>query len=200
MIEYYKNKNLESLFYVNKNGLVCQEQWKDIPDYEGIYQASDLGRIKSLDRLVRHRNIYALLKSRIYTISLLNNKYLNVGLNKNGKQRMFLVHRLIALSFIPNPENKPEVNHKGEKPNKLDNRVWMLEWATKKENTEHCDNNKLRNPAKGERVHLAKLTEKEVLEIRAIGKSMSQQKIAVKYNMTPSIIGKILNRKMWKHI
>jgi len=200
MIEYYKNKSLKSLFYVDENGLVCQEQWKDIPDYEGIYQASDLGRIKSLDRLVRHRNIYALLKSRIYTISLLNNKYLNVGLNKNGKQRTFLVHRLIALSFIPNPENKPEVNHKGEKPNKLDNRVWMLEWATKKENTEHCDNNKLRNPAKGERVHLAKLTEKEVLEIRAIGKSMSQQKIAVKYNMTPSIIGKILNRKTWKHI
>lgn len=200
MIEYYKNLSLESLFYINENGLVCQEEWKDIPDYEGYYQVSNLGRIKSLDRLVQHRNISALLKSKIYTISLLNNKYLNVGLNKNGKQKTFLVHRLVAIAFIPNPENKLEVNHKGEKPNKLDNRLWMLEWATKKENTEHCDNNKLRNPAKGERIHLAKLTKKEVLEIREIGKGMCQQKIAFKYNVSQSAIGKILNGKTWKHI
>ena len=65
MIEYYKNKSLESLFYVNEFGLVCQEEWKDIPNYEGLYQASDLGRIKSLSRYVNNSYGLYLIKDRI---------------------------------------------------------------------------------------------------------------------------------------
>lgn len=107
--------------------------------------------------------------------------------------------------FIPNPENKPEVNHKGLYPdgregNKLDNRVVSLEWNTKSENDQHSWNNNLRISQKGEKRYNSKLTEKQVLEIRKIGNTQTLTKTAKQYNISISLVSAVILRKTWKHL
>ena len=97
------------------------EIWKDIPGYEGRYQASNLGRIKS----VKSQTIMSNKRS--------DNDYIIVNLCKDGKKRSFTAHRLIAKTFLPNPDNLPCVNHKNE--NKQDNRVDNLEWCSQSYNS-----------------------------------------------------------------
>ena len=109
------------------------EIWKDIEGYEGLYQASSLGRIRSLDREVRNYNRWhiehaKLIKGRILKQLLDRYDYPRVWLYKSGKTKKFkLVSRLVAETFIPNPNNLPQVNHKDE--NKTNNRVDNLEWC-----------------------------------------------------------------------
>lgn len=116
-----------------------QEIWKDIPGYEGIYQASNFGRIRSLDRVVLNRNIKNHVKGRVRVASPDQDGYLGLTLSKNGIHKSFHVHRLVAITFIPNPENKLEVNHIDL--NKQNNRVDNLEWCTRLENERHSRNN-----------------------------------------------------------
>lgn len=97
-----------------------KEIWKDVPDYEGLYQVSNLGRIKSLYNY--KRNGTNILIPRI------KRGYYTIGLRKNGKRKWFLVHRLVAKAFIPNPNNLPQINHKDE--NKLNNNIKNLEWCS----------------------------------------------------------------------
>ena len=98
------------------------EQWKDIKDYEGLYQISNKGRIRNSEGKI--------LKAVKY-----NCGYLLVGLYKDGKQTKKLVHRLVAEAFIPNPQNLPQVNHKDE--DKENNSVSNLEWCDAKYNTNY---------------------------------------------------------------
>lgn len=109
------------------------EIWKDIIGYEGLYQVSNLGRIKSVDRYVKHP-IYGLMhiKERILKFGISGNGYLIVGLYRDGKQTPKLVHRLVAEAFIPNPNNLTDVDHLNT--NRTDNRVENLRWCTHKEN------------------------------------------------------------------
>lgn len=100
-----------------------EEIWKDIPEYEGLYQVSNLGRIKSLQNYRGKGNI---LKQRI------KKGYYTIGLRKNAKRKWYLTHRLVAQAFIPNPNNLPQINHIDE--NKLNNNVDNLEWCTVKYN------------------------------------------------------------------
>ena len=105
------------------------EIWKDIVGYEGLYQVSDLGNVRSLNY---HR------EKRIKILSQIKrpNDYLSVVIYVNGKCKKYSVHRLVAETFIPNPENKPQVNHiNGDK---TDNRVENLEWCTQSENQKHA--------------------------------------------------------------
>lgn len=107
------------------------EIWRDIPGYEGKYQASNLGRIKSLDRLVTCGKQVNFIKGRILKPSLQgkeNLRYQSVSLCDDGKIKRFLVHRLVAMAFLPNPNNLPQVNHKDE--NQLNNNLDNLEWCT----------------------------------------------------------------------
>lgn len=107
---------------------IFTEEWKDIEGYEGLYQVSNLGRVKSLARYVKHyKGGLLLLRERILTTIAVRD-YLNVNLYKEGKIKMFKVHRLVAQAFIENPDNLPQVNHKNEC--KWDNAVWNLEWCT----------------------------------------------------------------------
>lgn len=106
-----------------------EEIWKDIEGYEGLYQVSNMGRVKSV-----RRNI--LLKSRIAR------GYERVNLSKNGKYLTKKVHRLVANAFIPNPDNLPQVNHKDE--NKTNNCVDNLEWCDSKYNINYGMGNKKR--------------------------------------------------------
>ena len=112
------------------------EIWKDIEGFEGRYQVSNLGRVKSLERTVwDNRGYYKTVSEKILKPQKKGNGYLQVQLSQDGKEKWYLVHRLVAIAFLPNPNNLPQVNHISE--DKLDNRVSNLEWVTCKENTNH---------------------------------------------------------------
>ena len=115
-----------------------KEIWKDIVGYEGLYQVSNLGRIRSLDRYVNSaikNSNKVIKKGKILKPNPNWNNYLQVHLSKNGKGKMSVVHRLVAQTFIPNPNNLPQVNHIDG--NKFNNSIENLEWCTAKENINH---------------------------------------------------------------
>lgn len=122
------------------------ESWKDIVGFEGLYQVSNLGQIKSVQRvIVRSDGRSKSIKERILKPQKYSNKYLFVGLWKENICSQHMVHRLVAIHFIPNPENKPEVNHRlGIKE---DNRASELEWMTCSENGLHAYEIGLKKPA-----------------------------------------------------
>lgn len=116
--------------------MLLKERWKDIVGYEGKYQVSNKGRVKSLPRLRRSRyGSICRVHGRIMKPDCAKG-YLQVTLCKDAKRRVFKVARLVAVAFIPNPENKPEVNHKDTI--KTNNVVSNLEWTTDGENTKHA--------------------------------------------------------------
>ena len=121
-----------------------REVWRDIKGYEGLYQVSNYGRIKSLygwngkEYIIRERILRPCKsrdKSSTYSRSI-------VKLIKDQKRKNYKVHRLVAQAFIPNPENKPQVNHIDGNP--LNNNVNNLEWCTDRENKEHAIENGLK--------------------------------------------------------
>lgn len=104
------------------------EKWKDIDGYEGMYQVSDLGRVRS----------FKYGKERILKSNVLQSGYIQVGLHKNGRTKMKYIHRLVANAFIPNDDSsKNQVNHKDE--NKQNNRASNLEWCTQQYNLTYND-------------------------------------------------------------
>lgn len=113
------------------------EIWKDVVGWEGLYIVSNLGNIRSLDRMVANGRMGRLHKGK-QRKPLLNNGYLSINLidKKTGKMTRNSVHRFVAEAFIPNPDNKITVNHIDG--NKLNNVVSNLEWATYKENNMHA--------------------------------------------------------------
>ena len=114
-----------------------EEIWKDIQGYEGMYQVSNLGKIRSLDRVVVYKNGQKhFYKGSILTPGKGVTGYLTVRLGSHGREAG--VHRFVAENFIPNIEEKSDVNHiNGDKS---DNRVCNLEWVNRKENMAHCKN------------------------------------------------------------
>ena len=113
--------------------MLNKEIWKDIPNYEGLYQVSNKGRIKSLERNVYDNDKLISHKSeKILAINYIGNNRGTVRLSKNGKSSGYIVSRLVAQAFIPNPENKPCVDHWNT--DYTDNRVNNLSWVTNKEN------------------------------------------------------------------
>ncbi len=111
------------------------ELWKDIPNFEGLYQASNLGNIRSINHIRRNGTNKYVQEGKILKFNKNPNGYLQVRLSKNEKAKTYRVNRLIALTFIDNPLNKSTVNHING--NKLDNRVCNLEWATSQEQAIH---------------------------------------------------------------
>lgn len=101
-----------------------QEIWKDIPGYEGLYQVSNQGNIKSFVKSTKHQNQSHLLKQHVNNSGYF---YVQLYIDK-GKRKHFLVHKLVAMAFLENPNNYPCVNHKDE--NKLNNCVDNLEYCT----------------------------------------------------------------------
>ena len=116
-----------------KHIIMNEEIWQPIVGFEGIYEISNLNRVKSLERTITYINRWGTetnrtFKSCIVRPSTDKNGYLFVTLKKNGTETHKTIHRLIAEAFIPNPENKPTVNHKNHI--RTDNRIENLEWAT----------------------------------------------------------------------
>ena len=120
-----------------------KEIWKDVPGYEGLYQASNFGRVKRLDTILPDKNGKRVhKKGKIlkpstwhYKKTFTKHPGLVVNLWKNGQRKLMTVHRIIASTFILNPKNKPQVNHKDG--NRENNRVDNLEWVTQEENMAH---------------------------------------------------------------
>lgn len=117
-----------------------EEEWRDIPGYEGYYKVSSLGRVYSVHRRTQPRRF-----SGGYCLSIRHHKngYCFVALSKNGEQRQYRVHRLVAAAFIPNEDGLTEVNHiDGDKDN---NKASNLEWCTRSENNAHAVRTGLRS-------------------------------------------------------
>jgi hypothetical protein len=166
------------------------ETWKPVLGYEGIYEASDWGRIKSLKK-IPHR----ILRPGPHT-----GGYQMVGLN-NRIKTMRTVHRIVCAAFFgPIPEGM-EINHKNG--NKKDNRLSNLELVTPCENTLHSIRvlgNRPGNRSKGEAHHHAAFTEKEVLWIRGATDIHSYAAIARHFGVSRSAIAHIVKRRSWTHI
>lgn len=113
-----------------------KEIWRDVVGYEGYYQVSNLGRVKSVDRVILDKNGHEYhYKERIMKLYKNAKGYLNVSLTKNCKTKAYLVSRLVAIAFIPNTNNFPQVGHKDDSRNKENNCVENLYWTTNLENS-----------------------------------------------------------------
>lgn len=116
-----------------------EELWIPISGYEGLYEISSCGRVRSLDRTCRSKGgSYAVRRGRMMKFSIDADGYYGVGLTKDGKQTAFRVNRLVAQAFLPNPLQLPIVHHKDN--NKQNNAVSNLEWVTVSTNTKHAVN------------------------------------------------------------
>lgn len=121
-----------------------EEIWKDIENFEGLYQVSNLGNIKSFPK----KGSYKTIIMKPFIVSGKKTKgYYGIELRKNSKRFPKLVHRLVAETFIPNPNNLLQVNHING--NRLDNRVDNLEWCTQSDNIKHAYKNGLMKPKFG---------------------------------------------------
>lgn len=121
--------------------------WKPIPDYEGFYEVSNTGLVKSLARISKAGRGGVPIQERIMKTRIDKYGYCQIKISKDGTHKRTCVHRLVALAFIPNPENKPQVNHIN--CIKTDNNVKNLEWNTVQENITHAVANNLRGSLLG---------------------------------------------------
>lgn len=165
-----------------------REEWKDIKGYEGHYQVSNLGRVKSLK--------YG--KEKILKLGQDKDGYSSVVLSKKSKLSTKKVHRLVLGEFTP--YSTLPVNHKDG--NKRNNKLNNLEYCTHKENIRHAHINGLMSDRKGSKSAMAKLTESQVVEIRDMynTKLYTLKQIAAKYNMGYTTIQGICSGKYWTHV
>lgn len=173
-----------------------QEIWKTLEECDHLYAVSNLGRFKRLERKTNK-----LFKEQILKLGRYSNNYLQFSVKINKKRITAISHRLVAKYFIPNPENKPQVNHINSI--KWDNRVENLEWVTVSENIIHSIKvlNRPTKDSNGEKNANCKTTEIEVLSIRKDKlNGMNNKDLCLKYNKTENIISKIINRRTWKNI
>lgn len=172
-----------------------KEEWKDIPGYGGLYQASTQGIIRSLDRYIIRGNYQVFRKGKILKQTRDIKGYLRLSLYKNNKMKTFKVHRAIAITFISNPYNYTQINHiNGIKDC---NTVLNLEWCSGLENVRHdikvLEEDPIRN---------FKLTEIQVREIKCLLREriLTQKQIAKLFNVGTTIISYINTGKVWNHI
>jgi len=177
-----------------------EEIWKDIVGYEGMYQVSNRKRVKSLSRIVkRNDGKIRTISERILKQSVANG-YLNVGLSKNAKLKTYTVHRLVAIAFIPNPDNLPMINHlDGDKTN---NYVSNLEWCTGRENSLHAIRNGLFVAPNGINHYRATIKNQEIVDeikekhkIYQDAKKYSINNLSKHYGVSRNVIRSILRYK-----
>jgi hypothetical protein len=170
------------------------EIFKDIIGYEGIYQISNLGNIKSLERLVNnHSNFKKRLKEKILKKNISKTGYYVVDLKNNCNRKTLKVHRLIAIHFIENKLNKCFINHINGI--KTDNRIENLEWCTIKENNFHAQKTGLKNDI-GANNSRAKLLTQDVIFIRQ--SKLKLKELSLMFNMNESGISKVRLYKTYK--
>lgn len=166
-----------------------QELWEDFGER---YKVSNFGNVDSLNYRGRGK------RKRI--ISGINNitGYMQAHITINGTRKTYSVHRLVAICFLPNPNNYKEVNHIDG--NKINNHVSNLEWCNHQQNADHAK--KLGLNPKGEKVGNAKITEAIVIQIFRLRnvEKWTQQRIADHFEIDQTTVGQVLRRKRWKHV
>lgn len=175
-----------------------EEIWKDIIGFEGYYQVNPKGFVKSVSKKLPNKNGFRTTKERIIANSDNGSGYFVCCLSKNNKRSSVLLHRIVAINFIPNPYNLPEVNHKdGDKSN---NSVGNLEWCTRKENIEHSWKNNL-TTCIGEGHHNSKLDNNIVIDIRKKYASgdYSYSKIAKELGINMFTVRNVVKRYTWNN-
>ena len=169
-----------------------EEIWKTIDEFSN-HQVSNLGRVKSLNYAKQgYEKILTPLKR--------GDGRLMIGFRKNGKYTQRRIHRLVAKTFISNPENKPQINHKNGIV--TDNRIENLEWCTQSENMKHAYLNGLKSNI-GDNCPARKLNSKIVKEIRqkySKNRIKTQQEIADEYRINRTVIRDILNYNTWQEV
>lgn len=167
-----------------------QELWKDVVGYETYFEISNLGRLKSK----RTSKILSQTKSKTGYFTHAT----KIG-GRKGKCICFKIHRLVAEAFIPNPENKPFVNHKDG--NKLNNKEVNLEWNTGSENIKHAFEHGLSKPLRGDKNPHAKLTEPIVKQIKFEYEftDITHRELAKKYGVGKTTIQNVLANERWNN-
>lgn len=188
-----------------------REIWKDIEGYEGYYQVSNFGNLRSLERYLPRADggVYKVASKQLKT-PINRDGYPTVRLYKNRKATSLKVHRLVAITFIPNHQNKKVINHiDGDKTN---NKIDNLEWVTHKENTLHAYKTGLKKPPnpnangeiQGEKNSGSKLTNEKVRFIRknarVCGGNFTNKQLANMFNVGETVVSNIIHRKKWKHV
>lgn len=172
--------------------IATSECWKSIAGYEGYYEVSDLGQVRSLPRKGSPR--FFLLRQ--------GNKcgYRSVGFQIARVDSTFSVHQLVARAFIPNPRDLFEVNHLNG--NKADNRACNLDWCTRSENVQHAFDNGFKFGLKGESHPRALLTDEAVRQIRAKFRPRvyTRSMLAREYGVKPRTIKAVISRQLWGHV
>ncbi len=174
-----------------------EEIWKDIKGYEGLYQVSNLGRVKSLDRYVNYKNKSKAVRKGVIRKAKIGKGYFLINLSKDGVKRFFLVHRIVAETFLENPSSKKTVNHINGI--KTDNTVNNLEWSTYSENAIHAHNLGLKCQ-KGTKNNRSKLSDEIVYKIKFETDKMLNHEIAKIYNIHPNHVGAIKRNEKWSHV
>ena len=182
------------------------EVWKRVVGFERYYQVSNKGNIKRVDGSSH-------LKSRNLKLILDKDGYPRVNLKVKQKTNSKYVHRLVAKAFIPNNENKPQVNHKDGVKNNND--ISNLEWVTLSENRQHAYDIGLQNSftRRGSLNNFNKLSKDEVLKIRSLYSEdlrgikkddfkgrLTMKDISLMFNITEGCVQSIISRKTWKHL
>lgn len=172
------------------------EQWKPIPEYEGYYEVSDLGNIRSLPRQVMKFDgqISFNVRGKQLALNKISNGYLQVMLSANGAKKTYSVHRLVLRAFIGEPPDKHEACHSNGIRD--DNRIENLRWDTRVNNFK--DREKHGNTAKGERNGCAKVDTETVKAILA--DTRSNRQIAKQYGLSSVTVDRIKSRQSWAHI
>lgn len=166
---------------------------KDINNYGGLYKINEFGDVYSFHSSNRWGNKKRKMKNW-------SNKdgYVLVTLSAKGKQKNYLLHRLLAQAFIPNPHNKPHIDHINSKPS--DNRLSNLRWCTNSENLQYASNSGLLRTPRGENCARSKLTENQAREILLLKGKMLEREVAEIYPVSKGMVGCIWRRTSWKHL
>lgn len=174
------------------------EIWKDIRNFRDGYQISNLGRVKSLERVITRKNgVKQTIRERVLKTHVSKTGYEFAVIQNGAKSKHFAVHRLVSLAFIPNPKEKRFVNHlDGVKTN---NNVQNLEWCTKSENERHAFKTGLKSH-KGMNHNQRKLDKKKVCEIIKLRGKETGRAVAKKYGVQHSCIFAIWNNRTWQEI
>lgn len=170
-------------------------EWRDIPEYEGLYRVSEYGDVLSLDRAVPCGNGYRIVKKRLLKRVPNDNGYLQVKLSKDNNTTTYRCSILVAMAFIPNPNNLPIVKHLDNI--KINNHYTNLMWDNQSNNTLEALRDGLVTNI-NENHNLAKLTNEDVLEIR--NSTLGNTVLARKYNVERKAIWRIKTGQTWKHL
>lgn len=164
----------------------AKERWLPVPGYESDYIVSSFGNVAPISGRRGSRPFKPLSQS------LCGSGYLKVTLRKNGNGANVMIHRIVALAFVPNPEHKPQINHKNG--NKLDNRAENLEWVTRSENQLHAY--RVLGRARSHKGHPVKISADDAREI--FRSQLSTKELSDIYGISDTMVRNIKQGKSWK--